>query len=145
MRSGAAPKVKAAGRAAAMLVAVVWLAALAQAAPAAGRVALVIGNGDYARFGNLRNPANDARAMGEKLQTLGFSLVGGQAHVDLTRRSMARLLGDLEEALTSDASDGAVTALVYYSGHGVASDGSNWLVPVDDGDIRYRGTCRHSR
>ena len=120
----------------AVLVAAACLAGFAEAAMAAGRVALVIGNGDYARFGDLRNPANDALAMGEKLQALGFSLVGGQAHVDVERRAMARLLGDLEDALAAPGA--GATALVYYSGHGVAEAGSNWLVPVDDGDIRYR-------
>ena len=122
---------------AAAMVLAVCLAGAGEGAMAAGRVALVIGNGDYAHFGDLRNPANDARAMARKLRSLGFELVGDAAHVDVTRREMARLLVDLEDALAKDAGSKA-TALVYYSGHGMAEAGSNWLVPVDDGDIGYR-------
>ena len=118
------------------------LAASAGPAAAARRVALVIGNGDYARFADLRNPGNDARAMAARLQSLGFRLVGGKAHVDVTRRRMAGLLAELEDQLSAPASGPesgpAATVLVYYSGHGVAEAGSNWLVPVDDGSIRYR-------
>ena len=125
---------------AAALVLAVWLAGSGAAAMAAGRVALVIGNGDYARFGELANPANDARAMARKLGELGFTLVGGDAHVDVTRRTMGRLLGDLEHALAEaePAAGSGTTALVYYSGHGVAEAGSNWLVPVDDADMEFR-------
>ena len=126
---------RACGAAAVVLAA--CLAGFGEGAMAAGRVALVIGNADYAHFGDLRNPANDARAMARKLRSLGFELVGDVAHVDVTRREMARLLGDLEDAMGKAAGSDA-TALVYYSGHGMAEAGSNWLVPVDDGDIRYR-------
>ena len=123
----------------ALAAAVGWLlAVLGAQAFAAPRVALVIGNGDYARFGDLRNPANDARAMAQKLQSLGFRLVGDKAHVDVTRQSMASLLGDLEDVLAAEGSGSATTVLVYYSGHGVAEVGSNWLVPVNDEGIRYR-------
>ena len=122
---------------AAAVVLAVSLSGLHAEAMAAGRIALVIGNGDYAHFGDLRNPANDARAMAEKLRSLRFALVGGEAHVDVTRREMARLLGDLEDAV-AEAAGSDSTVLVYYSGHGMAESGNNWLVPVDDGDIRYR-------
>ena len=127
-------------RGAAALLVAACVAGFGATAAAAGRVALVMGNGDYARFGGLVNPANDARAMARTLEGLGFTLVGGGAHVDVTRRAMARLLGDLEDALLGaerDAGSGA-TALVYYSGHGVAEAGTNWLVPVDDADIEFR-------
>ena len=88
---------RACGAAAVVLAA--CLAGFGEGAMALGRVALVIGNGDYAHFGDLRNPANDARAMARKLRSLGFELVGDAAHVDVTRREMARLLGDLEDAM----------------------------------------------
>ena len=122
---------------AAVLAVAVRLGASSHAAPASARVAPVIGNGDYARFSDLRNPANDARAMAEKLQSLGFRLVGGEAQVDVTRPAMARLLRELEDELAQESGE-RTTALFYYSGHGVAEAGSNWLVPVDDGDIRFR-------
>ena len=102
------------------------------------RVALVIGNADYVSSSDLNNPANDARAMAQKLQSLGFTLVGGEAHVDVTRDGMLGLLDELRGALDAQTSSEAATALVYYSGHGVAEAGSNWLVPVDDGAIQDR-------
>ena len=117
------------------LALVLWSALYA--APAeARRIALVIGNGEYTKFDDLRNPANDARAMAGKLESLDFKLVGGQAHVNVNRRGMATLLRDLEDQLKRTS--GVEAALVYYSGHGVAEDNQNWLVPVDDGDIRHR-------
>ena len=121
--------------AATMLLAATWLGAFAVPVPASERVALVIGNADYPKLGGLRNPANDARAMASKLRNLDFELIGGKAHVNVTRREMLRLLNNLEDRLrpTKEA-----TALVYYSGHGVSADGDNWLVPVDDSEIRYR-------
>ena len=119
------------------LVLVLWSALYAAPVDAARRIALVIGNGDYAKFGDLHNPANDARAMAEKLKSLDFTLIGGQAHVDVSRQRMVTLLRDLGDAL-GRAPGAGTTALVYYSGHGVAQDGENWLVPVDDSDIRFR-------
>ena len=113
----------------------VFLLVLAVPASAAERIALVIGNAKYPKMGDLRNPANDARAMADKLRKLDFELVGGKAHVNVTRSMMLRLLNRLEDRLrpTMEA-----TALVYYSGHGLATDGDNWLVPVDDSEIEYR-------
>ncbi|MGB0524201.1 MAG: caspase family protein, partial [Flammeovirgaceae bacterium] len=39
------------------------------------RLALVIGNSNYAHGGSLRNPVNDARAMKTKLESLGFKVL----------------------------------------------------------------------
>lgn len=115
---------------------VLWAALYAAPADAARRIALVIGNGDYTRFGDLDNPANDARAIANKLSTLRFMLIGGSAHVDVNRRDMNRLLGELENEVRNSGEN--TTVLIYYSGHGVAEDNQNWLVPVDDGDINHR-------
>ena len=38
------------------------------------RQALVIGNSEYRHAGRLRNPVNDARAIGNTLQQLGFEV-----------------------------------------------------------------------
>src|SRR5262245_50145513 len=48
------------------------------------RTALVIGNGNYEQ-GPLRNPANDARAMGNALKDLGFDVT---LHLNLNLRRM---------------------------------------------------------
>ena len=76
--------------------------------------------------------------MADRLQSLGFELVGGKAHVDVSRREMALLLGSLEDLLLVNSSDVETTALFYYSGHGVAVADDNRLVPVDDEAIFYR-------
>ena len=115
---------------------ILWSASYAASADAR-RIALVIGNGDYTQFGDLHNPVNDAKAMADKLKSLGFTLVGGQAHVDVNQQDMAKLLGNLENELAR-SSGAETTALVYYSGHGVVVDNQNWLVPVDDGHIQYQ-------
>ena len=115
---------------------VLWSASNAASADAR-RIALVIGNGDYTKFADLHNPVSDAKAMANKLRSLDFTLVGGQAHVDVGHQDMARLFGTLENDL-AQSSGAETTALVYYSGHGVAVDNQNWLVPVDDGHITHR-------
>jgi uncharacterized caspase-like protein len=49
---------------------------------------------------------------------------------------MARLLRDFGNA----AHDGD-TALFYYAGHGIAFNGGNGLLPVDDADVANRGAA----
>jgi len=50
----------------------------------APRRALVIGNSSYG-FGPLKNPANDAKAIGDALRTSGFEVTVG---LDLSRQQM---------------------------------------------------------
>ena len=83
-------------------------------AAAGKRVALVIGNNDYGTLPDLRNPGNDARAIGRRLQELGFSLVGGRVHQNLWRKQMLRRMRDFGDAIGHGD-----TALFYFAGHGV--------------------------
>jgi len=98
---------------------------LAPTQPAPGnerRVALVIGNGAY-KSSPLRNPVNDARAVGRALADVGFAVMVLE---DGTRAGMhraVRLFGD--ELLRGGA------GLFYYAGHGMQVRGRNYLVPVD--------------
>lgn len=98
-------------------------------APAAGetskdRVAFVIGNGAYhASVGALKNPANDAAAVSNTLQKLGFRVFKA---VDASADVLEACLGHLISAST--ASD---VALLYYSGHGIQIDDANYLVATD--------------
>lgn len=86
-------------------------------------VALVIGNGDYAHLPALTNPENDARAIENLLDDLGFE-------TELSSdRDARRLRRDLEYFVEDAA--GADVAIVYYAGHGIEAGGENWLVPVD--------------
>ena len=103
-------------------------------ASAAGRVALVVGNGAYAAVGALPNPGNDAADVSAALGRLGFDVT--------TVRDADRVA--LTEALRAFTrkSAGADVALVFYAGHGLEMDGVNYLVPVDarlerDTDVRF--------
>ena len=88
------------------------------------RVALVIGNSGYQNVARLGNPANDALAMTEIFKGAGFDLV--ETRRDLKTSEMRRALRDF-----SDKTRDADVAVVYYAGHGIEVDGSNYLIPVD--------------
>ena len=106
-----------------MLVLIVAAFAVGQAR-AEKRVALVIGNSDYAKVGRLANPQRDADAIAALLAKLGFSLSG--ARTDLPLSAFKRALADFEiEAADAD------TAVIYYSGHGIQVGGEDYLVPID--------------
>lgn len=109
----------------------VALAAGITAAHAERRVALVIGNASYDKSPDLRNPINDARAMGRRLTELGFELIEGKPHENVTRVQMARLVRQFSSEVGKDD-----TALLFYAGHGIGAHGTNWMVPVDDRDIQ---------
>lgn len=116
------------------LLATRWLVvALALAAGMAGaaqpttlggetrRLALVVGNADYS-YAPLRNPVNDARAMRQTLERLGFTVIAVE-NADLPT------LLDALRRFTLEARRHDVR-LFYYAGHGVQVDGRNYLVPV---------------
>jgi tripartite-type tricarboxylate transporter receptor subunit TctC/uncharacterized caspase-like protein len=88
------------------------------------RVALVIGNGNYAHEGRLSNPANDARAVSEALRKVGFDRVDTVVDGDLKAMNSGL-------AAFARAAENASLALVYYSGHGMEVEGQNYLLPVD--------------
>lgn len=97
--------------------------ALASPALAAGRVALVIGNGAYPTFGTLANPTSDADDMTSALRGIGFSVTEGK---DVGAADFAQLLSNF-----ATAADDADVALFYYSGHGLQFQNENYLLPVD--------------
>ncbi len=87
------------------------LVGLSPAALAAGRVALVVGNGTYTHIGRLPNPGNDAADMTAALRRLGFE-VTTELDTGLTE------LNQVLRAFTR-RSAGADVALVFYAGHGL--------------------------
>ena len=88
------------------------------------RVALVIGNSAYDKVARLGNPANDAALMAETFKSAGFDSV--ELRRDLKVGDMRRSLRDfLDKAREADV------AVVYYAGHGIEVDGTNYLIPVD--------------
>jgi len=109
----------------AMALVVVCQASAQPQASAGKRVALVIGNKRYQHVQPLGNSGNDALAMSQTLQLLGFSLVGGGPQFDLDQAGLQRLVIEFGRA-----AQGADAALFYYAGHGVQVRGNNYLVPI---------------
>nr|WP_249159103.1 caspase family protein [Bradyrhizobium jicamae] len=103
--------------------------AIAVATPAIAatekRIALVIGNSAYQNVTKLDNPRNDASLMAETLTSLGFTLIGGKAQLDLDKPAM-----DIAVQMFGRQVQGADVALFYYAGHGVQVAGANYLVPI---------------
>lgn len=106
-----------------LLVAGAVFIAAALPASAAKRVALVVGNASYKHTTTLRNPANDARDMAAKLKRLGFDVTTG---IDLTEDKFAETLNTYFDKLK-----GAEAAVLFYAGHGLQFQNTNYLVPVD--------------
>src|SRR5450755_2396365 len=107
------------------IVLMVWLTLLAvQPALADKRVALVIGNSAYRNVAKLSNPINDAAAIATMLKSAGFDKV--ESKLDLTIGELRKTLRDF-----GNTSRNADVAVVYYAGHGIELDGTNYLIPVD--------------
>lgn len=85
------------------------------------RLALVIGNKDYARS-PLDNPINDAQDMKSVLEQVGFRVIYRE-NADLT--TMNDAVREFTQALNKSS-----VGLVYYSGHGAQADDANYLIPV---------------
>lgn len=102
---------------------VLAIAACSAAAHAERRVALVIGNAAYQYTARLANPANDADDMARALENVGFEVIAAK---NVDKRSLEKAMADFgRRAREADA------ALVYYAGHGIQYQGSNYLMPID--------------
>ena len=97
------------------------------------KVALIIGNSDYAHATALANPRNDSQAMADKLEGLGFKVF---LHQDAGGQQMRVALGQFTEAAL-----GAEIALVFYAGHGIEMSGRNYQIPVD-AEMRSEATAQ---
>lgn len=86
------------------------------------RIALVIGNSAYATS-PLKNPVNDAQDVAKALRELGFTV---DLKLNTTKEVMYRAIQGFGEKLEPNS-----VALFYYAGHGIQSNGENYLVPVD--------------
>src|SRR3984957_445138 len=100
----------------------IWL--FSEPALAEKRVALVIGNSAYRNVSRLANPANDSAAIAAMFKSAGFDVV--ELKRDLTVAEMRRALRDF-----SDTVRDADVAIVYYAGHGIEIDGTNYIIPID--------------
>ncbi len=87
------------------------------------RTALVIGNTRYPDA-PLKNPVNDAKAIGAELQKLGFKV---DLLLDAGRTQMTNSIQAFGGALAKAKGVG----LFYYAGHGAQLAWRNYLIPVD--------------
>src|ERR1700751_5144872 len=89
------------------------------------RIALVVGNGAYAKS-PLATAANDAGLIAQTLQAAGFDVVGAR---DLDGDTLRRSFRDfVQKAQTSG--EGTI-AMVYLAGYGIQLAGENYFIPVD--------------
>lgn len=95
-----------------------------EATVAAERVALVVGNSEYAHAPSLSNPKRDAEAIARTLSGLGFEVTG-----PLLNQSKAQM--DAALKAFRRRAQGATAAVVYFSGHGMEVGGQNYLIPQD--------------
>ena len=88
------------------------------------RLALVIGNADYQFVPSLSNSVHDAEDVAAALSNLNYEVIV------LTNASYKAMLDAVQQFAERLARLGSV-GLFYFSGHGLQSGGSNYLVPVD--------------
>jgi uncharacterized caspase-like protein len=97
---------------------------VSQPAFAEKRVALVLGNAAYQNVAALPNPVNDGAMIAATLKEAGFDIVDSRH--DLPAAETRRALRDF-----ADRARDADIAVIYYAGHGMEVDGTNYLIPVD--------------
>jgi uncharacterized caspase-like protein len=83
----------------------------------------VIGNSAYQNVPGLPNPISDATAIAELLRNAGFDVVDSRADLGI---AVIRAIREF-----ADVARDADIAVVYYAGHGIEVDGTNYLIPVD--------------
>lgn len=101
--------------------------AMGSFAQAADRLAFVVGVDSYPNLGaaaKLERPAADASAVAAALEDVGFRVTRLSGAV--TQEDLLRRFGIFTETIR--AGD---MALVYFAGHGIALQGTNYLLPSD--------------
>ncbi|MCP4619112.1 MAG: caspase-like domain-containing protein [Bradyrhizobium sp.] len=121
-----------------LLAVLTWVGAAAAQQPQERRIALVVGNGAYAKS-PLATAANDAGLIAQTLQAAGFDVIGAR---DLDADSLRKTFRDFMQKVGSDPTN--TVAMVYLSGYGVQLAGENYFIPVDstinrDTDIPIEG------
>lgn len=97
----------------------------AAAQAAEKRIALVVGNGAYAKS-PLPTAANDAGLIAQTLQAAGFDVIGAR---DLDGDTLRKSFRDFIQKAESSGPD--TVAMVYLAGYGLQLAGDNYFVPVD--------------
>src|SRR5438270_7678746 len=89
------------------------------------RIALVVGNGAYAKAA-LATAANDAGLIAQTLQAAGFDVVGAR---DLDGDTLRKSFRDFIQKAESSGPD--TVAMVYLAGYGIQLAGESSFIPVD--------------
>ncbi len=89
------------------------------------RLALVIGVKSYQYVSPLQNSLNDARDMSASLKAKGFEVI--EVYDPKTKREMQDAIRKYFGLLQNQKN---TAGLVFYSGHGMQVDGSNYLIPA---------------
>ncbi|OQY03820.1 MAG: hypothetical protein B6I20_04275 [Bacteroidetes bacterium 4572_117] len=84
-------------------------------------IALIIGNSSYPDM-PLENPKNDANAVAEAFNEMGFIT---EKVIDADREQMGMAINRFSNKLKT-----ARIAVFYFSGHGMQVDGKNFLLPI---------------
>jgi uncharacterized caspase-like protein len=87
------------------------------------RLALVLGNSAYKNIGPLKNAANDATDLAQKLKSLQFEVI---VATDVGHAKMVSFLQNFKDRVTREH-----VALFFFAGHGVTLNNESFLVPVD--------------
>ncbi|MBR0855827.1 caspase family protein [Bradyrhizobium liaoningense] len=94
------------------------------------RIALVVGNGAYAKS-PLATTANDAGLIAQTLQAAGFDVVGAR---DLDGDTLRKSFRDFIQK--AQASGPGTVAMIYLAGYGIQLAGENYFIPVDSNITR---------
>jgi len=101
------------------------------------RVALVVGNSAYRGVPELRNPANDARAIAARLKEMRFEVI---SRLDVDKAGMESAVREYGAALAKSKAVG----LFFFAGHGFQMSWRNYLVPVDAALEKREDIARHT-
>ena len=86
-------------------------------------VALIIGNSKYKNVPALTNPTNDAEDISVALSEMGYDV---SVQIDTDYETMRSALNAFSEKAFQ-----AEVAIVYFAGHGIEIDKTNYLIPTD--------------
>ena len=87
------------------------------------RLALVLGNSAYKNIAPLKNAANDATDLAQKLKSLHFEVI---VATDVGHAKLISFLKEFKDRVTREH-----VALFFFAGHGVTLNNESFLVPVD--------------
>lgn len=92
-------------------------------------LALVIGVQDYEFLTPLTQTSGDARAVGKLFARNGYEVT--YASKITSSQQMIKVIDEFAKSVKLAARNGDVKVALYYSGHGLESAGSNWLLGPD--------------